>query len=218
LYAGVGEGGPSLDVPSEWSRQRLLVPMNALAGGATYDVRIQMIDEARLITMLCREIGSSLESDYGLEFIRNATLAPITRSYREVLGLNATVMWKHNAAHLLNWWDHNTTTSSSSSSYSDVQGGYVLDTTLHNTVAQTAVPVKLAVYASTASGSGGKVKVINESGGATIAEVTGIGTTAQWYTATGTIPAGETTVKIQLAGDGSNACTLKNVSLFEAST
>lgn len=209
---GLSGGGTSLDVPDEWSWPRETFDITAQED---VHVRVQLINEARLITLLCYEEASQSEAEYVLANMRADITSPIHHKHRRELAQNSTAMWKSNGAHLWNWWDHRAASGVSSSSYTDIKTGWVLETTNHRTIAQATVPVKFAVYAQTTAGSGGKAKLINASGGATIAEIMGIGTTAQWYTATGTIPAGTTTVTLQTACDGTNFIVATNASLFE---
>lgn len=209
---GLSGGGTSQDVPDEWSWPRVVAPIVAQEN---VHVRVQLLNEARLITMLCYEEASRDDSEYALANITADVSSPIHHKHRRDLGQNSTFMWKSNGAHLMNWWDHRAASGISSASYITLQTGWRLETTYHNTIAQATVPVKFAVYASTTAGSAGKAKIINASGGATIAEITGIGTTAQWYTATGSIPAGTTDVTLQSACDGTNFVTVTNASLFE---
>jgi hypothetical protein len=213
-------GGASLDVPSEWSWPRLVIPCFP---EEDLSVLIKVADEARLITAGCWGRGGAEDQSYEVEELAAAVGAPIIRTARQTLAENLTTKWRQGAAALMNLHAPTTPFSRSSATYANpydnttsvtsATAGANLETTRHNTVAQATVPVRLAVYARTTSGSSGKVRVRHASGD--VAEVTGIGTTLQWYTDDGSIPAGTTKCDFQIAGDGTNSVELYFATLYE---
>jgi hypothetical protein len=222
-HIGLSGGGASLDVPSEWSWPRIVVP--CFADDDFYAI-VTLVDHARLITASCWGKGYAEESNYRIGDIMATVGSPIINQGRASLAEDLSSKWRLGAAQLLNAGfgglaaQNDTTTYVNpfdlSTSVTSTTIGWNIETTRHNTVAQATVPVRLAVYAETVAGSGGKVRIRHASGN--VAEITGINTGVEWFTATGSIPAGTTKVDLQIAGDGTNVCGVYYVSLYELQT
>jgi hypothetical protein len=152
---------------------------------------------------------------------------PIYDSTRERLLVGLSNMYRQNGGTLFHWGrlDGTARTRSSATLANLIDGsttgnptsatrGVHLDLTYRNTVSRTSVPFELAVYAQTAAGSAGVVRLRDTSGNNLIS-ITNISTTAQWYTATGLIPASAAKYDLQFAGDGVNTLSVYAASVYE---
>lgn len=116
-----------------------------------------------------------------------------------------TGLWQKNAAHIFSWAADGTANSptrsnsatyrnildSSSTSVTAATPGIRVQHQYHNRITPSStVPTRLAVYAQRTSGAGDTAKnAVRMSDGTNTVTVTGIGNTAQWYTADASIPA-----------------------------
>lgn len=220
VSAGLGTGGTSTDNPDEWAWPQVVAEVVA---GDTIDVQIDVKEGARLFAVSCYEVSED-DTSFRLDELYVSDGSPILDNQRQNLAVNIGGAFLYNGAHLVNFTTPsfnekvqfaNTYANIFDTSLTTVTAntpGYKVETTYHNSVARATVAVKMAVYGRCSSGTG---KVRFADSGGTLIEVTGIGTTLQWYTATGTFPAGTTKADIQIAGSGVANVRVLAVSLFE---
>lgn len=218
---GISGGGASSDVPSEWSWPTLTVPISNTSGGVI-STKIQVYDEARLIAATAWAVHDGDLDAYDFDDTTVTVGGPILHIDRGRMMQNLDHCLRQGAATLLSWSAAGASETFTSTTYTNPIDsatvvasstlGFTLQTTRRNTLASSTIPVRLAVFASTSSGTGGRVRLQSASG--TLIERTNIGTTAQWYTTDGSISPGETKVDIQARCDGVNTLTLHAVSLI----
>ena len=198
-----------------------------------YEVRVRVSNYARVLTMVCHEQGKRIAdtSDTAATHARNGAGSPIIDEDFEHMMEAQTAAWKKNGAHVFTWvpasgvgplfdtkggsdenlWD--TSVTGVSASNPNIKAGLQY----HNSSSQTTVPVKMAVYGQRTAGAGtvANNKVIMEGLSGGNIEVTGIGNTAQWYTATGTWAVTDQNFILSVNTDAADTIRIDSVCLWE---
>jgi len=193
---------------------------------------VTAIDYARPIAIEIHELGGyeADTADGGVD-PRIGQASPLLDSSHKQLHEAQTEMWKTNACHLYSWstdggkgvaptfndgtytniWDATTTGGASVTT-----PHIVLETTYHNTVGSTNVPIVFAVRAERTSGSDTCTVQLVDDGNNQLA-VTGAITADGWYTATANLTAGTiiAAVEVACAGDPASVVRLDAVSIWE---
>jgi len=219
------------DYPSQilWRREKLAVLPNT-----TYECRLFTQDYGRIVSVCAYEIASPFvdpRKDYYIGE-QPGVEAPVTDTLRERILVGLSSMWRRNGSHLYSWpgdpsgtqptfatstWtniiDGSTTSSSSTPGFALGDADEVTLLAQPRRSKADALDVVLAAHGSVASGSGGEVRLLDNNGTAWMT-LTGIGTTAQWYAATGTISLDGITKLDAQARATSSTLTLNALSLY----
>lgn len=228
VIAGASDGPDRI----EWRK-----PVVNISANTTYEILIKAIDYCRpLGVVIMEEATPTMTADYYHNF-EPGIEQPIYDSTRQSILQGLSQLWRRNGSHLLGWtnvdksgtweaaptyasttWtnvvDAATSVSSSSAGYYLGDTSYLLDKWCRLSDSNT-LDVVLAVYGSMSAGSTGEVRLEDSTG--TRCSITGIGTTAQWYTTTTTISNCDTLGKVDLQARTSNVAntlTLRAVSLY----
>ncbi len=234
IYLGLQASGGSRRGPSSLNWR---YPTINISANTTYEILVKAIDTACPLGITAiEESTSDVTADYYFNYEPGAG-TPIYDVIRQRYLQGLSEMWRHNGSHLLSWTHVNNTGSpqaaptfnsatwtnvvdrSSTSVSASTPGfylgdsGYRLDNRCRLSDG-TTLNVVFAVYASTNVGSTGEVRL--HDGSSAICSVTGIGTTAQWYTSTTTISNCDTLGKVDLQARDStpNTLTLHAASLY----
>lgn len=226
-YAGTN--ATPTDAPSEWGTFYTEISVDP---NSDYTGAVTSTNYGRVITLTVHEIGLRTVSgavDFYTEHEAVAG-APILDANIQKSIEGPSKMLLKNGALQVNWGLYNgaARTRSNATLANLVDGsttgtptattpGYRLVTTGRNTRSATTVPIRMAVYASIAAGSG-TVK-LRDTSAADAVTVTVNNATPQWFTNTGALSVG-TGQKYDLMwnGDGANTCTVYAVSFYEYGT
>lgn len=219
-------GSTSDDTPNEFISGELVI------GGvpADTDVYIKVSDEAngRVLAVSIQEEMVKLISGNGYVLPAGVSvMTPIDAARRETLYELATTLWKRQAAHAWNWTVDNQASPitesagtskniiDSSTSVSAATPGATLDLRYNRTRGLTTVPCVFRAYAENTGGAGPNAVLLKDSGGATVATISGV-TTAGWYSTTVNLPASLAKYDIWFNGtSGGGTFKLGAVSLFQ---
>lgn len=221
LHYGLSSTGSDGDAPYtiRWAEARIPV-----SGATSYEVAIKGSDYGRPLCWTAYDfVDPEVDPDLGYYVGLAPTIQqPIYDSFREQLLTRASQVWLANGPQLITWPGRGTGSSTdirgttwtnavdaSSTSVSSSTPGFDIGSTAGTGALAvsslapllryshgTSLPVTFAVYASTDTGSTGAVR-LQDSGG-TLASITTIGTTAQWYTTDTTISSSTTKIDLQL--------------------
>ncbi len=215
------------------SRVIWMDPKVAVSANTTYEVTISTAQFARPISVCAYEVASDVVDDSVSYFNETQpnTFTPVYDGLREKLLVGLSNMWKRNGSHLYTWAGdgdgvnptYNSTTWTNiidgSTTYGAAIPGIILNTDdqlsalcrYKDSAAQT-LSVVMAVHGSTNSGSTGAVRFYD--GSTTLASITNISTTPQWYTTT--VSAFDLPEKVYIEARDStpNTLTLNAVCLY----
>ena len=210
-----------LDAPDEWFISNDVIDVDP---ASAYTVTVTTNDYARPLAISGMEMGPATadeSTDYYNAFVAQAD-APLLDSVRSRLLVGVSNMLRQNSGIVFHWslqgGAARTRTSATAINLIDnattgaptsATPGWHYDTTYRNTSSRTTVPIEFAVYASMASGTG---TVTFEDSTTTYATVSVNSATPQWWTATGSIPAGTGKIDPKFKGDGTSAISVYDVS------
>lgn len=200
----------------------------SITPATVYECSVTAVDYARVMGVSVHEIGESTvdeTTNYFSSWRPGANTpiydAPIGRILE---GLSKT--WRQNGGTVAHWGRINgaARTRSAASALNLIDGtsttpsastpGWTLDMRYRNSQRRTTVPIEFSVYGSVAGGGSGTVSIVDSSGTA-MATATISSGTAQWFTATGTLPATVAKYDLVVTGDGANTTSVYAVSLAE---
>lgn len=204
-YYGLAANGNDGDAPYTLRWAELRVPVE---GETVYEVAIKGVDYGRPICWTAYDyVDPEVDAATNAYVELAPTIAqPIYDDFRKALAQGLVNLWLANGAHLFTWpgrgngasvdvtgttWtnalDGSTSSSSSTPGFNIAEAAGSsplwlpsLTDGLTRLSHDGDLPVTLAVYAQTDVGSTGEVRIADGTGG--LISVTGIGTTAQWYT------------------------------------
>lgn len=199
----------------------------AVSPATAYECSLVTEDYARVLGVSLCEFGDETVDESTLYFSawQPAAGGEIYDAHQERLALGLSQIWRRNGGTVVHWGrltgaartrsaatavnliDGSSTTPSSSTP------GWRLDLRYRNSYARSGVPFELSVYGAVPAGTGA-VRLV-DSAGATVLSVTVNSSTAQWFTATGTLPAAVDKYDLHLVGDGTNTVSVYAVSLQE---
>lgn len=217
------------DVPDEyaWGQAEAVI-----IAGNRLELLVEAEDFARPLSCCVYEIGTNpVDTDTtAIADPRITVGSPILDSQQSNLLVSGTQLWKQNAGNILNWSANTAANAAtvvataytnildaSSTTVTSSTPGYHVNLQYHNSASATTVPVEMAIYAQRTAGVGdtafNKVRLTD---GTNSVEVTGVGNTAGWFTATGTITA-SADLKMDLQGNVAAGDTMKvhAVSVYE---
>lgn len=217
------------DIPNEyiWGTAEATV-----IAGNRLSLLIEAIDYARPLACMLYEVGTNpVDTDITATADQRIGVGGhILDSTQSNLLTTGTLLWKQNAANVLNWTSlsaddvvsHTGTTytnilDGSSTTVTSSTPGYHITEIYHNSASATTVPVEIAVYAQRTAGAGttsnNKVRLTD---GTNHLEVTGITSTPGWFIATGTLPASANMkLDLQVASDAVDTLAIHAVSVYE---
>lgn len=224
IYHGL-EGTSAADTPNSVSEIRTKI---AVTANTTYEVLVEAIDYARIISFMAYEIAAT-EVNPAIDYFHSLAPGigqPVLDSIRERIFTGLTALYKRNGPHLYSFlgngdgsnpsftgttWTNivdGTTTSTAEAAgvyTSDVAGGGPTHAYRLSDAGAPAFAAVLAVYGQvTTATNGGEVRFYDDAEG-TIATITGITTTLQWHTATVSISALDTIGKLVVQARHSTA-------------
>jgi hypothetical protein len=218
---GVTQETP-LDVPNEIGKFHRHLDVDA---DTTYEIELLAEDNARPVSCMIYEIAEEPDTTVDHYTVPGyAVGANILDSHRADMLPAWTALMESNANAAWNWTVDQTAIKRTINSYVNAMDGsstsntaatpgVTLDLTGHATYGRATVPFVFAIYASAASGTAGKAKIISSAGD--IVAITNVGT-AGWYTTTVNMATAETKYDLMISGDGSNEVSLFAMSLYEA--
>lgn len=202
---------------------------NSANAGSAVEWSLSAVDYARPFSLSLFQYGEN-----PVDTANGGTVNPLLSSGGPILDSTHSDLaqahwdlWRYNATHLFSWsrdWltsagfvGNGTYTnifdSTTTGGAATTAPGFYGETTYHDRVNHD-VAVEFAVHASVDSGTTGAVRLVDSSN-TTIAEITGIGTTSQWYTTTTTLTAGNALYTIEAKCDSLITISVEAVSLFE---
>lgn len=204
----------------------IIMHINGLTADTDYYLKFSDYDYGLIQSAAILDLQSMTENTDGYLGLNVTAQTPILDVHRESINTMQHAMWRRGASRAFNWTVEdgtspltrsssthinvadNTTTAVSASSL-----GYtlVMDGKARKS---TGVEVVMSAFGKMNTGTGGSVRLL-DSGGATVAQITGWGTTAEWRSIAFSIP--DTTAKYDLhfANGGSNAFSLYACNAYE---
>jgi hypothetical protein len=228
-HYGAIDASPS-DVPDEmcWNAYS----ERSVAENTDYRVWIRLGDYARIHSFVVYEwCGSPVdETSDGACDPLVTTGAHILDDEIADIAKASSNLTRENCAHILNFtgWEaggssrlpdfwsiaYTNILDETSTTVTAASPGYEVELSYHRSLAGSTTKVKLAVYAERTAGVGTNSKV-RVTDGTNHVEVTGITGGAAWYTTTGTLPASELKLDIQLLSSSATTIKIYAVSLWE---
>jgi len=225
-YGTVSPSGPSTTPDS----MRIIDLTIDLSPSTNYSGLFVDLEFGHVVSVCVKELSlpASIENGYARQGF--AFGSPIQDADRSAVATMLSAMWRHGAAHLMNWSvsvesSPRTRTSAtainavdnSSTTVSVNSPGYTLDLRFRNRLKDTTVPVRFHAYAKQSAGTG--VIRLKDSGGSTVASVNVNSSTAQWWTTTASLPNTRAKYDLTLESDGGvNTCSLYAASLYQWET
>lgn len=217
------------DIATDFSFGRIEYDISASAD-TSIEWSLSVVDFARPFSLGLYEVGETpVDTTNGGTVDQGVGVgSPITDGEHADLHPDLFDLWKHNASHLFSWsrqtsaaityatsgtytnWADGTTTGGAAVT----APGFNLVTTRHDRVNHD-VPILFAVKGSMASGVGTASAKIVDTTNTTLLEITGIDTTDQWWTATGTITAGSTFVTVEVTTSGAINLELDAIAIYQ---
>ena len=206
---------------------------NDLVGNTVYEIKVDSNEGARPVGIVVYERSSDQLSTTSHVCVPQdvwVTGGPIVDShYADILDTLWT-LYAQNGTHHARWTNHDTTPPTcnsatfanvidgSTAAWSSSDAGFWYYPEGRGTLSSDGVDCVFWCIASTDTGSTGQVRFVDSSG--TLATITGIGTTLQVYTATGTIDASVTSdlCIIQHADSTPNTITTYAAGFYEYTT
>lgn len=218
-FYGLNESGVTTDAPDEIAYRTIRVPV---AAATTYEVSIDVVDFARVLTICAYEEASSeidTSVNYYVDQSEGAVGFPIIDTTRQGILRALSKIWRRNGPQLLTWpgevtaptnatttWknviDNSTAVASSSAGWYLGDGDETFELLCRLSDAK-AIDVVLAAHLSCTGSATGEVRL--QDGSRTLCSLTGAGTASAWYTTTTTISAVDTLAKCDLQFRTSNA-------------
>lgn len=192
-----------------------------------YLINISVSDNARIVNVLLLEESLEPTTDNGYIPDLYSSVSPILDDVRSSARTAMYDLFRRGGAVILDW--HGARVGSTATDTNIVDGssttvtaatpGFTLDmrykARLKN--AATGVNCKVRAYGNTDGGAGGRL-FVKDSGGATLATVTGWNTTASWQSADLVLPATLAKYDIQIDNGGGATFNLSDVAIYEYET
>jgi len=201
------------DVPQEFRVGRVSVDIEP---NTAYRCVLHGVNDARIVSCSAVVVYNKVadDADTGVVDQGLGTMgSPILSAHTSDLVASVNALWNRNAVHLFSWSSDRESASLTRAGTSQhsiwaagvtvvsaITKGFTVDTTGHNRLTGTSVPVFMAVRAERTVGSGDASVTLKSASGNHIT-ISGI-TTEGWYTTTGTIPIGETKFAFHHFTDG----------------
>lgn len=154
----------------------------------------------------------------------------VVSTYREKIATIQKNLWKNSGRSLINWTVADGTaplTRTSATAINIVDGtstavsvstpGYTLDMRYKTRVSQSTIPGVIKVFGKGSVATIGSV-TLKDSTGATLATVSGFGTTASWLSTTFNMPSTLSKYDLHFSSNGANTFSLYAVSIYEFET
>jgi len=205
-----------------------LIPA-AVASDQVINWSLTAVDYARPYSLCLYELGDhEADTTDGGVNSQMGQASPLLDSRHKQLHEAQTEMWKTNAAHLYSWSRNNAGTAPTftSATYTNFWDGtttggasvttphITLETTYHNTVGSTNVPIVMRVRGERTAGSGACSVQLVDDGNNQLAEVTGI-TTDGWYQTTANLTAGTIIAAIEAKTTFGSTLRIDAISIYE---
>jgi hypothetical protein len=202
----------------------------AISSDATITWSLTAVDYARPYSLCIYELGDfqADTADGGVD-PRLGQASPLLDSNHQQLHEAQTELWKTNAAHLYSWSRDNAAsapTFASKTTYTNLWDGtttggasvttphITLETTYHNTVGSTNVPIVFAVRGERTVGSGTCKARLVDDGNNTLCELAAI-TTNGWYSNTANLTAGTIVAAVEIESASGSTVRIDAVSVYE---
>lgn len=195
--------------------------------GTAYACAVVTTDHARVMGLSVVELGDET-IDRAVNYFSRLAPAAGTEIFAADFGRlseGLSKIWRQNGGTCAHWGRKGgvSRTRSTASAVNLIDGtsttpsattpGWSLDLSYRATQGRATVPCELAVYGSVPAGTG-TVNLV-DSGGTAVIAVTVNSSTAQWFTASGLLPASAAKYDLHLVGDGTNTTTVYAASLTE---